>query len=83
MAFDSPVTGVYATSQEVSLGMVPGVVAFATNSVAFEITIGVFSASYMHVDQVKNQIYEGSIDSSNMNFKINLLSIGLGVAFYL
>ncbi len=83
MAFDSPVTGVYATSHEVSLGLVPGVVAFATNSVAFEITIGVFSASYMHVDQVKNQIYEGSIDSSNMNFKINLLSIGLGVAFYL
>ncbi|MFI3283073.1 MAG: hypothetical protein SNG10_06100 [Rikenellaceae bacterium] len=82
-AFDSPVQGTYATSVDASITVVPGIVAFATNTVAFEVTVGAMGVSYSHVDQVQNQVYLGSMDSSMMSFKINLFSIGLGVAFYL
>ncbi|MFR9603716.1 MAG: hypothetical protein SNG02_07590 [Rikenellaceae bacterium] len=82
-AFDSPVQGTYAKSVDASVSVVPGIVAFATNNVAFEVTVGALGVSFSHVDQIQNQIYEGSMNSSNMSFMINLFSIGLGVAFYL
>lgn len=39
--------------------------------------------SYTHAHQDHNRVREGDVKSSLMNFKINLLSIGLGVSFYL
>ncbi len=81
--FDSPVKGTYATSFDASLGISPGIVAFATNNIAFEVNVGIMGVSYSNTKQIHNQIYEASSSSSFMNFKINLLSIGLGVAFYL
>ncbi len=83
LAFDQPVTGTYATGYNVGLGVVPGIVAFATNNVAFEISVGMVGIHYSHLDQVHNQVYVGEIDSSDFSFKINLLSVGLGVAVYL
>ncbi len=82
-AFDSPVQGTYAKSFDVSIGVVPGLVAFATNNIAFEVSIGALGLSYSHVDLLQNQVYEGSVDSSNMSFKLNIFSVGLGVSFYL
>lgn len=82
-AFDSPVQGTYAKSFDVSFGVVPGIVAFATNNIAFEVSIGALGLSYSHVDLLQNQVYEGSVDSSNMSFKLNIFSVGLGVSFYL
>ena len=60
-----------------------GIVAFVTNNTALELSIGVFGIGYESVKQVKNQIETGKTTSSNMNFKVNLLSIGFGVSFYL
>ncbi len=82
-AFDSPVQGTYATSVDALLSVTPGVVAFATNRVAFEVTVGALGINYSHVDQLRNQVYESEYDSSGMSFKVNLFSIGLGVSFYL
>ncbi len=82
-AFDSPVQGTYATSFDMSLSVIPGFVAFATNNVAFEVSIGALGLSYSHVDQIQNQIYSGSVDSSSMSFLLNIFSIGLGVSIYL
>ena len=39
--------------------------------------------SYSHVRQVHNQVTTGDRSSSNLNFKVNIFSIGLGMAFYL
>jgi len=61
----------------------PGLIAFATNDVAIEVNVGVMGISYTDVDQVHNQVEVGSRRTSSMNFKVNLLSIGLGVSFYL
>ncbi len=82
-ANDSPVKGTYQTGYHFSLGLAPGIVAFATNNMAVEVNVGVMGISYSHFDQVHNRVKEGSLDTSKMNFKINLFSIGLGLAFYL
>ena len=82
-AADSPVRGTYETGYSVSLGVSPGLVAFATNSMAVEVNVGVMGISYTHAHQDLNRVREGDVKSSLMNFKINLLSIGLGVSFYL
>lgn len=82
-ANDAPVSGTFAQGYTLGIGVSPGIVAFATNDVAIEVSIGMLGASYAHTDQVHNQIYVGEIDSSSLSFKINLLSIGLGVSIYL
>jgi hypothetical protein len=79
----SPIRGTYSTSFDVSLGVNPGFVAFLTNNMALEVNVGVLGINYSHTKQVHNQIYVGDTRASSMNFKVNILSIGLGVAFYL
>ncbi len=83
MSFDSPTKGTYSTGRHVALGASPGIVAFATNDVAFEVSVGMLGLSYSTTKQVHNNVDEGETSTTFFNFKINLLSIGLGVAFYL
>ena len=45
--------------------------------------VGILGLGYSHTKQVHNQITTGHSSSSMMNFKVNILSIGLGVAFYI
>ncbi len=82
-AADQPVRGTFQTGHTFSLGVSPGVVAFASNVVAIEISVGVMGLSYTSTRQVHNQVTVGKLSSSNMNFKVNIFSIGLGVSFYL
>ena len=82
-ANDSPVKGTYQTGYEVGIGISPGIVAFATNNMAVEVNVGVMGINYSHIKQVHNQVRDGDIKSSMMNFKVNIFSIGLGMAFYL
>ena len=80
---DSPVRGTFESGYSLSLGIAPGIVAFATNNMAIEVNVGVMGFSYNNVKQVHNQVSVGRRSSSMLNFKVNLLSIGLGMAFYL
>lgn len=82
-ANDSPVKGTYETGYTMSLGISPGIVAFATNNMAVEVNVGVMGISYTHTKQVHNQVSVGKRDASMMNFKVNLFTIGLGMVFYL
>lgn len=82
-AFDRPVKGTFSEGYSLGVGLVPGIVAFATNDVAFEVTVGMLGVGYTHTDQLHNQVYSGESNTSAMNFKVNLLSIGLGVSFYI
>lgn len=81
--FDSPVKGTYSTSLDLSLGLSPGVIAFATNNIAVEVSVGMLGLSYSHTKQIHNQVETGDVKSGAMNFKLNLFSIGFGVSFYL
>lgn len=76
-------TGTYQRKLNLQVGMAPGLVAFINNYTAVEVSIGVLGFNYAHTRQLTDQIYEGSRTSSSANFKINLFSIGLGLAFYL
>lgn len=82
-AMDQPVKGTYETGYKLSLGVLPGLVAFATNNMAIEVSVGVMGINYSNTKQVHNQVEVGKRSSSNMNFKVNIFSIGLGMAFYL
>lgn len=82
-ANDMPVKGTYETGYTLSLGISPGIVAFATNNMAIEVNVGVMGLSYESTKQVHNQVTVGHRDASMMNFKVNIFSIGLGMVFYL
>lgn len=82
-ANDSPVKGTYERGYTFSLGVSPGIVAFATNNMAIEVNVGVMGITYNSTRQVHNQVTVGKRTSSMMQFKVNIFSIGLGMAFYL
>ena len=75
--------GSYAKSFGASIALQPGIMAFVTNNTALELSIGVFGIGYERTNQFRNQVETGIVESSNMNFKVNLLSVGFGVSFYL
>ena len=75
--------GTYSESIGGSIALQPGIMAFVTNNTALELSIGVFGIGYERTNQVRNQVEQGVVESSNMNFKVNLLSIGFGISFYL
>lgn len=77
------VTGTYETTHDFAIGCSPGLVAFINNSTAVEVNVGVLGFNYSHTKQVTDQVYVGYRKSSQMNFKINIFSIALGIAFYL
>ena len=76
-------SGTYATSFDVALGVNPGISAFLTNNMAIEVNIGVLGFNYSKTRQIGNQVVEGTSSTSQMSFKVNLFSIGLGASFYL
>ena len=63
--------------------MSPGMVAFINNNVAVEVNVGVLGFKYARTRQVTDQVYVGYRKSSQMNFKVNIFSIALGIAFYI
>ena len=77
------ITGVYKNSFDVALGVNPGISAFLTNNLAIEVNIGVLGFNYSNTRQITNQVISGTTSTSQMNFKVNIFSIGLGAAFYL
>lgn len=82
-SYDSPVQGTYSTSWEYGLNFSPGVVAFITNRVAFEINVGAMGMAFTQTKQLHNQVESGESRSSLFNFKVNILSLGFGITYYL
>ena len=82
-AADSPIKGTFQRGFDFELGLSPGLIAFATNSMAVEVNVGMMGIGYSRVRQVHNQVTTSTRHQSAMNFKVNLLSIGLGISFYL
>lgn len=76
-------TGTYQTFKELEVGIVPGLVAFFNNFAAVDVSISVLGFNVKRVDQVTNQVYKGGMKSTAANFRLNLLSVNLGVSFYI
>ena len=64
------------------LGLIPGIVGFLTDNVAVEASVNVLGFEYKKYSQVRDQIYEGALESSGVNFKVDIFSINIGVSFY-
>ena len=76
-------TGTFSKNYRLELGVAPGLVAFINNYTAVEVNIGVLGVHYGHTRQVTDQIHIANQSSSSINFRINIFSIGMGIAFYL
>ncbi|MBR5610895.1 MAG: hypothetical protein IKW65_05180 [Bacteroidales bacterium] len=63
--------------------IVPGLCVFATNEVCVEVAVGILGIDYKYVKQQTNLVEESVMQQSGANFKINPLSISLGLSFYL
>ncbi len=82
-SYDSPVQGTYSTTTEFAVNFAPGVTAFITNRLAVEINVGAMGFSYSNTEELHNQVHSGRNTSNLFNFKVNILSIKFGLAYYL
>ncbi len=74
--------GTYEKITQIGVTISPGLSAFITNSTSIEASVGILGVSYNRTEQITNQVYQGSFETVNANFKVNLLSIQLGMSFY-
>ncbi len=80
---DNQNVGTYQDIYNFELGFVPGIAAFITNEVAFEVSVGLLGFEYQKIVQLTNQVERSEMEHSGANFKVNLLSIGFGLSFYI
>lgn len=76
-------SGMYQLKHNLNIGVAPGLTVFINDYVAAEASVNVAGLNFNWYDQTKDQVYKGKRTSSSANFKINLLSIDLGIVFYL
>lgn len=76
-------TGNFERNYSINVGMAPGVIMFLNNYSAIEVNVGVLGFNYTHTKQTTDQVHISERKSKSANFKINLFSISIGVAFYL
>lgn len=77
------VTGTYQNILDVGIDVIPGIAVFVTNEMCVEASVGILGLEWKRISQTTNQVYEGSYETSKANFKLNLLSINIGVNFVL
>jgi hypothetical protein len=77
------VVGTYEESLSLRLGLNPGLIAFVNDHLAVEVNVGMLGLQYNSIDQIHNQVYKGSREATQINFKVNVFSIGFGLAYYL
>lgn len=76
-------SGLHQLKHNLNIGVAPGITCFINDFTAVEASVNVAGLNFNWYDQTRDQVYKGSRSSSSANFKINLLSIDLGIVFYL
>lgn len=77
------VLGTYAQSSSIGLNICPGMMAFASDHLAVEFSVNMLGLKLTRTEQVHNQVVSGKFNSTSVNFKINILSVGFGLYYYL
>lgn len=75
--------GTHQVKQNLNFGLAPGITCFINDYTAVEAAVDVLGLDFKWYDQKTNQVEKGKRTSSGANFQINLLSISLGITFYL
>ena len=76
-------SGSFMRTHSFGMGVSPGLCVFLSNYSAVEVNVGVLELGYSKMRQTNNQIQVANTKNKSANFKINLFSISIGVAFYL
>lgn len=76
-------TGTYQNTLDIGIDVIPGIAVFVTNEMCVEASVGILGLEWKRISQTTNQVYEGSYETSGANFKLNLLSINIGINFVL
>ena len=74
--------GTYTQAYALEIAVDPGIIAFLTDTLALELTVGVFGLGYSWNNQTHNQVDTGFTDSTSAGFMVNLLSLGVGLSYY-
>ncbi len=80
---DAEYDGSYTHANTLQIKVCPGMSVFATDFVAVEASIGIMGLKYRWLNQKTNRVETGSSHSGGANFRLNLLSVNLGLTFYL
>ncbi len=80
---DPGVKGTYSQTSSIGLNICPGMMAFATERLAIEFSVNMLGLQFSRTAQVHNQVFTGNMKSTSVNFKVNILSIGFGLYYYL
>ena len=75
--------GSFERAHTIQLSFCPGMSVFVTDFMAAEASIGIMGLKYRWKNQHTNRIESGYSHSGGIDFKFNLLSINLGMTFYL
>lgn len=76
----------YGTYQDIykgALSVVPGLCCFVSNEAALEVSVGVLGFTHQKTVQTTNQVEVSQMVKNDASFKINLLSINMGVYIYI
>ncbi len=77
------VAGSYETSTSFGINLCPGMMAFASDHLAVEFSVNMLGFNISNTRQIHNQVAEGSRTATSVNFKVNVLSVGFGIYYYL
>ena len=75
-------SGVYQLKHSLNIGFSPGITCFMDNHVAVEASVNVAGLNFNWYDQTRDQVEKGERHSSSASFKINLLSVDIGIVFF-
>ena len=74
--------GTFSDGYALNIGVYPGVTAFLTNSLSFELALSVLECNYSYTKQTKNQVYTSSLSHFGTTFKPNLLGLSFSIMYY-
>ncbi len=75
--------GVFTKINKFEFGVIPGIMAFLSDYVAAEVTIGMLGVKYQHNKQIRNQVEVSEMERTSARLKANLFSLGFGVSYYI
>ncbi len=79
----SGITDTKTVSNEIALGLAPGLSVFIMDNVSASVSVGIVGLSYKHNKQYIGEEFVGEFMSSGANFQINILNINLGVTVHI
>lgn len=80
---ESGISDTKTVSNEIALGLSPGISVFVLNNVSANVSVGILGLNYKQSRQYTNNVETGMYRASGANFKINILNINIGITVHI